>query len=425
MNIEQLTVASSKVGNFFAIDQRCWAKACSLGLNPAVAYLVLARGSGGDQRTTYWSVNAVETYTGISRHRAKASIEALQSAGLISSMRRGGQPRYEILPWSEIVGRTIKLSPAQTKLLNLIVTGDQPTKSDLKYAPKLVQQGILETDPDNQLHLPESQWIWLPNEFVTGAADETPPLELLRQTQDEKALRLVVDLYREQNLREDGGVDRRITWIEHERFEVGQQGQFTVWGFREGRQFVHWTDTTRPHRRNKKDLTEREKEDGENPGVDFFARMHILTDLGLVEWVTYLVESDGPEAEIIHPLAISNSDPRCLENMLGKAANDAGLEKLTEGQIGRAESKGLFLVPVPRHLSRVTVIGIARLRYRPKTSMTSAWWGELQNRSEQYIRKYAEMSGPNPLPQRPDRLATSRGVQGDIKDASKGYQRIF
>ena len=37
---------------FFAIDRRAWARVCALGLNAAVAYLVVACGTGGDNRTT-------------------------------------------------------------------------------------------------------------------------------------------------------------------------------------------------------------------------------------------------------------------------------------------------------------------------------------------------------------------------------------
>jgi hypothetical protein len=55
---------------FFAIDRRSWAAVCGQGLNAAIVYLVMARGSGGDQRTTSWSINAVENYTGVSRSRA-------------------------------------------------------------------------------------------------------------------------------------------------------------------------------------------------------------------------------------------------------------------------------------------------------------------------------------------------------------------
>ena len=34
-------------GDFFAVGARSWQVLCSLGLNEAVAYLILARGSGG------------------------------------------------------------------------------------------------------------------------------------------------------------------------------------------------------------------------------------------------------------------------------------------------------------------------------------------------------------------------------------------
>jgi hypothetical protein len=40
--------ASDRRGGFFAVDRRAWARACGLGMNAAVAYLVLARGTGGD-----------------------------------------------------------------------------------------------------------------------------------------------------------------------------------------------------------------------------------------------------------------------------------------------------------------------------------------------------------------------------------------
>src|SRR4051812_29531103 len=47
-------------GIFFAIDNRLWERVCALGLNEAVAYLVQARGTGRDNRTTTWSVEAIE-----------------------------------------------------------------------------------------------------------------------------------------------------------------------------------------------------------------------------------------------------------------------------------------------------------------------------------------------------------------------------
>ena len=79
-------------GGFFAVDRRAWEKVCDLGLNPMVAYLVLARGTGADQRTTAWSVNAVEAYTGIGRPRAKGAIDALASnIGKVTAPSQGGE----------------------------------------------------------------------------------------------------------------------------------------------------------------------------------------------------------------------------------------------------------------------------------------------------------------------------------------------
>ena len=82
---------------FFAVDNRTWLRVCQLGINPAVAYLVLARGSGGDNRITAWSVNAIETYTGIGRPRARKAIAILKSSGLIREDQGGTRPRYSIL----------------------------------------------------------------------------------------------------------------------------------------------------------------------------------------------------------------------------------------------------------------------------------------------------------------------------------------
>jgi hypothetical protein len=86
-------------GNFFAIDRRRWAQITALGINPATAYLVLACGSGRDQRTTSWSCHAVETYTGISRTRAKTAVQALVAAEAVRvTSNKASHPQYEILP---------------------------------------------------------------------------------------------------------------------------------------------------------------------------------------------------------------------------------------------------------------------------------------------------------------------------------------
>ena len=44
-----------------------------------------------------------------------------------------------------------------------------------------------------------------------------------------------------------------------------------------------------------------------------------------------------------------------------------------------------------RHIANVQMIGILRLRYRPHTSMTAAWWQNLQTNAEKHLRRYAEI----------------------------------
>jgi hypothetical protein len=80
---------------FFAVDVRCFRKACS-DLNMAAAYLVMACGTGGDNGTTAWSVNAIEKYTRISRSRAKTAIEQLIGSGLAVKVKSGSYPRYKL-----------------------------------------------------------------------------------------------------------------------------------------------------------------------------------------------------------------------------------------------------------------------------------------------------------------------------------------
>ena len=166
--------------------------------------------------------------------------------------------------------------------------------------------------------------IWLPNTLVTSAAAETSPIGLVRQGQDAMTLRLLIDLYHAQNLRDDGGISRKITWQRYERVNVGQRGPYVVWGFESRGISVSWDGPAVCHRRER--LTNEERKAGKNAGVDFFRRVNQLTGLGLIEWVPHLVESDGPDAEIIHAVGIDGSDS--LERRIGLAAEEAGIAML-------------------------------------------------------------------------------------------------
>src|SRR5215468_8731669 len=87
---------------FFAVDSRAWALVCRAGMNAAVCYLVLGRGTGPDNRTTAWSINAVERYTRISRHRGADAIQSLQKSKAIKQTEGGARPRYILTPAHEL-----------------------------------------------------------------------------------------------------------------------------------------------------------------------------------------------------------------------------------------------------------------------------------------------------------------------------------
>lgn len=68
-------MTASDRGSFFALDRRIWAELCERGMNWPVAFLVLACGTGRDNRTTSWSAQALNKYAEIAWNRGKAAIE--------------------------------------------------------------------------------------------------------------------------------------------------------------------------------------------------------------------------------------------------------------------------------------------------------------------------------------------------------------
>jgi len=269
-------------------------------------------------------------------------------------------------------------------------------RGDFAYARALVGKGWL-SEPENEKFVlspdpdPAPQWIWLPNELVTGANAEIPPVELLRQGQEVMLLRLLVDFYSAQNLRDDGGIGKQVTHQKYHRVKVGEQGQYTVWGFRLDCETVIWEGPTACHRRT---LTEEERASGARSGDLYFRRMAQLVKLGLVEWIPHLYESDGDEAEVVHPFGIGRSNN--IEDRIGTAAHLAGLRLLTQGQREWAAREGLWLVPVLAHIADAKLYAIARLRYRPHTSMTAAWWAELSTKGERLIDVFERLGNRTP-----------------------------
>ena len=102
-------------GDFFAVDRRTWAMAFdTAGLHAALAYLVMARGSLADMRTTSWSAESVNHRTRLNWRQAKEAISKLIAAGLIRQDKGGSKPRYYIMPAHLVRGCEGFVAPSLT-----------------------------------------------------------------------------------------------------------------------------------------------------------------------------------------------------------------------------------------------------------------------------------------------------------------------
>jgi hypothetical protein len=103
-----------------------------------------------------------------------------------------------------------------------------------------------------------------------------------------------------------------------------------------------------------------------------------------------LTEGEEADAQPLHPLTAP--DPEGIEAQIGTAAREAAELMVTPSQLAWARTQSLQLVPVPRHFKNVQLFGMARLRYRPQTQLTAAWWHDLMTRGEEFRRGYTTLA---------------------------------
>ncbi len=316
-------VTSGQRGNFFAIDRHQWAGVCELGMNAALLYLVMGCGTDRSNTISCWSAHALEKNTTVARSRAKAARNSLLQSEFVVGIRGGKHPKYE-LPRS---------------------SGFQEKKYE----------------------------IWLPNELVTGINGEVTVIERIRQTGDVMRLRLLVELYHQQNLVDECGISRDCVFETYERKKLAESGIFDIWGFsRSSLSCNQDNEAVSPHIQDDDDL--------------FLERFETLRDLGLVVMTPYLWDGDKPDAEIMHPLAsVFDCDDLSLET------EDAAFRMLPEQYSFEIESHD-FIVPVHRHIGNVAVVGIAQTFFRPKTSLTAAGKAHHIDQISEYIDFYKEMA---------------------------------
>jgi hypothetical protein len=383
---------------FFAIDQRMWPKVTVLGMNEGVAYLALAQGTGRNHRATRWSANSLKTYAGISWERGKAAIGKLIQHGFIrrAETHTSARPRYEVVTFSEWSAKQLQPTPDyfEAPVFDKVRAGGQPSnKRDRKYAESLLERGILIRDGQGYYRLPEpptddpsEHWIWLPNSIVTGTKNgEESPVRRLRAAGDVWALRLFVDLYYAHNLRDDGGIAPQVLRRAFDRRLVDQQGAYAVWGFKQEGLWTSWAGPLAAHQHRPK----------VNPDTDHpvWECVYLLQRLGLLSFNPHVFENSTAQAEIIHPYGIGGSGEEPIETEIGSAANDAARAMCLPSKLLAAEDEGFeHFCPVLHTQPDVQIVGIPRLRYRPHTRRTAAWFAELHQSARRYADMYAVLT---------------------------------
>lgn len=384
------TTGAAKVksrGNMFLVDLPTYAAVCDLG-DPDVAavYLILAAGTGADNRTSTWSREAVNKRTGLNWRKADACIAKLEEKGFVRWLSGKGtrKPRID-LPMLETRPRMQK---HVADLADRIMHGEQPSTVKDKGAATIGKdQGWLAQDKDGTWHfVPVRPMVkaYLPNALVgdeTGkATGESTIVDRIRLSRDPMAFRLLVDLYALQNLAEHGGVNRNAYYKRFDREAVHATGKFQIWRFHNKTRFVHWGGGLRHHARKP---TEQEIADGwaDNNAAGFFGAADILEDSGALEWVYYLAEDDQSDSTRVYPVAVERHGKVCwseLESIVGGYATRAACA-LSDNHAGTWEDDmpREFLLPAERLARKAALVGVPRLRCRAKTTNAARWRKEL------------------------------------------------
>ena len=395
--------AAEGPGHLFIVDARSWGRVTSIGMSAAVAYLVLACGTKRDNKATPWSVKAVKKYAGMGWARAKPAIDELIAGGFIrlGESHTASYPRYELATYRELVEFETSENPQsplghdERRVFTNLQEGRQPgNKTARRFADRLCRRGFLCRDAPGIYKLPApvtqascDRPIWLPKSIVMGTpSGEESPVLRLRSAGCLWTLRLFVDLYSAQNLRDDGGINPRLIWWNFERRKIGEQGAYTVWGFKPGdKRLMPSSGPFAAHESRKK-----AKAADNSPCWD---SVHLMLDMGLLSFVPHIFENDTATAEPIHAYGIGGPSEAAIEQEIGAAADEAARAMVLPSKLEEAIEAGFeYFCPVLKTKPMAQMIGVARLTYRPRTLRTAEWFAELIKNGHALIDNFDKLA---------------------------------
>lgn len=386
-------------GHMFLVDVPTYAAVCALGdADAAAVYLILAAGTGHDNRTSTWSREAVNKRTGLNWRKADACIAKLEQAGLVRWISGKGtrKPRLDLPP----VEIRKPMQKHVAALADRIMHGEQPiTPTDKGTATVGKDAGWLAQDEDGTWRFVADRPLvkaWLANALVgdeTGKATKTSTIvDRIRMARDPMAFRLLVDLYSLQNLAEHGGVDREHFYQVFEREKAGATSKEQVWRFTNRKKYYRSTKALEHHARKptKEELASGWRAD--QIGAGFFGAADILEDAGALEWVYYLAEDGNSDSNRVYPVAVERHGKIVwseLESIVGGYAVRAACA-LSGNPASTWESSmpAEFLLPADRLAREAALVGVPRLRCRPKTTNTARWRQELREEAMETIQMF-------------------------------------
>lgn len=351
---EKTETKKKAAGKFFAVDKNQWADACSWGIQAAAAYLIMACGTGKDHKSTKWSARSVNKYTGLPFLPARNAIESLVKSTLVKQSKGGARPEYEIR---------------------------------LSAEPKL---------------------IWLPNTIITGVRRGKPsPVKQLLMSSNVQALQLFIDLYSFQDLENESGVSASVLWKEYKGEKDFDYAEYSVWNFTQENARTGNAQLASPY------LDKKNKKEAWKP---FWEALQIIEDLHLIEWVPQLFSGEG--GVHMHAYGTGRLDTKelteLMENKIGRAAYLAAaamraaffmrqkettrsgvLSVLKQAESEILQSGSLCLdypeIPILRHIKAPVMRAVARLKFRPHTKPTRAWFSKLMESGEHHIATYEQL----------------------------------
>ncbi|AMY11297.1 hypothetical protein LuPra_04545 [Luteitalea pratensis] len=326
---------------FARIDVRQWARACALGMNAALAFVCLNLGRMGKTTTTKWGATGIATHVGMSKAQARQALQALEAEGLVRSIRDG--------------------------LRSIVDSG----------------AGI---------------FAWVPQSVVFGVeGNRVPPMELLREYADPMLLRLFVDMYERHDLPGVGGLPPCVL---HERWDKHVLFRSPAWhvvAFTSNHS-LHTPlspddDLIRPH-------VVRAGASGTDNYDAWWCRCKDLRATGLLTRVLRLAESadaDAATAITFWPAEWQGHDTP-EEARVGTAAEAVVQAMLRKNHDAWNDVRALqatgtvVLLPLPAHMvPQATLQTVYRLRYRPHTKETQAWYAWLSHQADVWTQAFHDV----------------------------------